>query len=57
MSTLKNYLASLAACAFMGAFAVSALAVMLETIPTVTGTACSVLCFGAAIIFASVIED
>lgn len=54
---LKNYLAALAACAFIGAFAVAALATMLGTIPTVTGTACSVLCFGAAIIFASIIED
>lgn len=54
---MRNYLASLAACTFMGAFAVSALAVMLGTIPAVTGIALSMLLFGAAIIFASVIED
>ena len=36
-SQMKNYLAALSACAFTGAFAVAALATMLETIPTVTG--------------------
>ena len=54
---LKNYLAALATCAAVGLFSVCFLGTLLETIPTVTGTACSVLCFGAAIIFASVIED
>ena len=35
---IKNYLAALSACTFTGAFAVAALATMLDLIPTVTGT-------------------
>lgn len=34
---LKNYLAALSACTFTGAFAVAALATMLDKVPTVTG--------------------
>ena len=34
---LKNYLAALSACTVTGAFAVAALATMLDLIPTVTG--------------------
>lgn len=36
---MRNYMAALSACAFTGAFAVAALAVMLGLIPTVTGVA------------------
>lgn len=54
---IKNYLAALSACAFTGAFAVAALAVMLGLIPTVTGiglVCISVLLTGLS---ASAIED
>ena len=54
---IKNYLASLSACTFTGAFAVAALATMLDLIPTVTGI--SLVCISVLLtaLSACAIED
>ena len=54
---LKNYLAALSACAFTGAFAVAALATMLDRIPTVTGIGLVCISLFLTALSASAIED
>lgn len=54
---LKNYLAALSACAFTGAFAVAALATMLNKIPTVTGIAAICISLFLTALSAYAIED
>ena len=54
---LKNYLAALSACTFTGAFAVAALATMLNAIPAVTGIALICISVLLTALSASFIED
>ena len=54
---LKNYLAALSACTFTGAFAVAALATMLDRIPTVTGIGLVCISLSLTWLSASAIED
>ena len=54
---LKNYLAALSACTFTGAFAVAALATMLDRIPTVTGIGLVCISLFLTGLSASAIED
>ena len=54
---LKNYLAALSACTFTGAFAVAALAAMLDLIPTVTGIGLVCISLFLTALSASAIED
>ena len=54
---LKNYLATLAACTFTGAFGIFGLATMLDKIPTVTGIALTCISVLLAGLSARAIED
>lgn len=54
---IKNYLASLSACVFTGAFAISGLATMLDLIPTVTGIALVCISVLLTALSACAIED